>query len=233
MGVDLTGNQIDKAGARLREYILVSPRGEDGVDQAIEIVERYRAAFVVPLQRAQAAAAKAAAIHTDSPVVARHKRTVRVIDKLTRFPSMRLSQMDDIGGCRIVVGDLAAQQKVLIDVLKARPAAEIQDYVANPKRTGYRAIHAVVLCDELKIEIQIRTDSQNNWADVVERTSDRLNLGLKDGKGDADLLEYFRLVADKLAIEETGGKVDEDLEQRLAVAWERARPFLVSRREDR
>jgi GTP pyrophosphokinase len=231
MAVALSKSQIDKAGASLRAYV---DQGVDcDLDDVIKVIETYRAAYVMPLRVAQATAARAASLHTDRPVVARHKRTVRVIDKLVRFPSMRLSQMDDIGGCRIVVADPAAQRSVLEEVLEVRPAAQVQDYVASPKTTGYRAVHAIVLCDGLRMEVQIRTHRQNEWADVVERTSDRLGMELKDGVGDPDILEYFRLTADKLDLEDQGGRVDEDIENRLAEARRRARPFFASRVDPR
>jgi hypothetical protein len=84
MAVALSKSQIDKAGASLRVYV---EQGVDcDLDDMIKVVEIYRAAYVVPLRVAQATAARAASPHTNRPVVARHKRTVRVIDKLVGSP---------------------------------------------------------------------------------------------------------------------------------------------------
>ncbi|MGB7194233.1 MAG: hypothetical protein WBD81_12315 [Collimonas pratensis] len=47
---------------------------------------------------------KARRIGDDALVVERLKRTRSVLAKLVREPSMRLTQMQDIGGCRAVMG---------------------------------------------------------------------------------------------------------------------------------
>jgi hypothetical protein len=67
----------------------------------------------------------------------------------------------------------------------------IKDYVASPKRTGYRAIHAFVPANDRIVEVQLRTARQNRWADEVESAADRLGFRLKDGEGPNELVRYL------------------------------------------
>lgn len=52
------------------------------------------------------------------------------------------------------------------------------------------------------IEIQLRTVSQQQWAEVVSQTEDRLEVPLRDGAGPPELVEYFRRASDLLAFQE-------------------------------
>jgi len=45
------------------------------------------------------------------------------------------------------------------------------------------------------IEIQLRDPKAHEWALAVERTGARLGIGLKEGEGPDDLVEYFRLAS--------------------------------------
>lgn len=57
----------------------------------------------------------------------------------------------------------------------------VVDRTARP-RYGYRAVHVIVLDYEIPYEIQIRTELQNRWAQLVERLNDRIP-GIKYGEG--------------------------------------------------
>jgi ppGpp synthetase/RelA/SpoT-type nucleotidyltranferase len=66
------------------------------------------------------------------------------------------------------------------------------DYIANPKFSGYRGIHLVYsyfsdrkeTFNGLKIEIQIRTQLQHAWATAVEIVGFFRRELLKSGEGD-------------------------------------------------
>ena len=49
-------------------------------------------------------------------------------------------------------------------------------------RFGYRALHLVVFVDDLPVEIQIRTELQDTWAQIVERLADRWGRGIRYGE---------------------------------------------------
>lgn len=48
---------------------------------------------------------------------------------------------------------------------------------------GYRAVHVIVFVDSMPVEIQVRTKSQNTWAQMVEKLGDRWGRGLRYGYG--------------------------------------------------
>jgi ppGpp synthetase/RelA/SpoT-type nucleotidyltranferase len=126
----------------------------------------------------------------------RPKRAAAIIAKLVRFPSMRLTQMDDIAGLRVKFRDGPTEVQALLRRIEQQwPGVAVKDYVAKPKPTGYRAIHAFVTAGERVVEVQLRTARQNQWADEVESAADRLGLRLKDGEGPAELLRYFERAA--------------------------------------
>lgn len=51
---------------------------------------------------------------------------------------------------------------------------------------GYRAVHVVVTVQDLPVEIQIRTERQDTWAQIVESLGDRWGRQIRYGKGPAE-----------------------------------------------
>jgi len=89
--------------------------------------------------------------------------------KLARLPTLRLSQMQDVGGCRVVLDAPAVE----VDPLAATIAEKWDvladdDYVRAPRPDGYRARHLVVRHSGVAIEVQLRTFLQDRWAEFRE-----------------------------------------------------------------
>jgi hypothetical protein len=104
--------------------------------------------------------------------------------------------MEDIAGCRAILpGGAKEVAGVLKRIRRNWEVLRIEDYVASPKDTGYRAIHVVVRRDGHPVEVQLRTPGQHEWAEAVERWAARTRFPLKDGEGASDLLSYLDLVA--------------------------------------
>ena len=228
MGDGPSKTQIDKAGQHIREWLVSEADSIDTPEpkQAFVVFEEFRSSFFPPLQFV--AGALTFVVNELAPgrkVVSRHKKASRIAEKLLRRPSMRLTQMEDIGGCRAVLPDRELVRRVQAEVLDLWPDAHVDDYVSRPKTSGYRALHIVAVVGERRIEVQLRTERQNEWADAVERTADRLGLPLKDEEGPAELLEYFRRAADRIAIEEEGGTIDQEFEAAFAALREQVRPY--------
>ncbi len=101
-------------------------------------------------------------------------------EKLHRS-SMRLSQMQDLAGCRVIVPEIQAQDEV-IDRVSALFAASVLDRRTKPN-FGYRAVHLNVSRNGFNIEVQIRTRLQHLWAIYSERLADRFGNELKYGGG--------------------------------------------------
>jgi len=124
------------------------------------------------------------------PVTGRPSKTTRSIaDKLCR-ESIRLSQMQDIAGCRVVVDDIPAQDRLvrLLDIFLTRP--KIIDRRANPSN-GYRAIHLVAKIEGRCVEIQIRTVPQHLWSEISEKMADAIDSRIKYGDGDEEALRLL------------------------------------------
>jgi ppGpp synthetase/RelA/SpoT-type nucleotidyltranferase len=121
----------------------------------------------------------------------RLKTDYSVIEKLRRT-TIRLRQIDDIMGCRIVVRDIEAQN-MLAGKIADLAVAKVRDRRARPS-FGYRAVH-VILGSGPYLEVQIRTVLQDAWAELSERIADRYGIEAKYGGGP----ERFRKMMDALS----------------------------------
>jgi hypothetical protein len=139
---------------------------------------------------------------------------------------MKLTQMEDIGGCRVLVRN-QAQARALADRLLGNwHIKRFRDYVIKPKPSGYRALHLVEVRRDRPIEIQIRTPLQDRWANQVERDSRRLGVGFKSGAGVQVVHDYYVAVADLFALQESGGTADKEFLRRIAERFRAAEPYL-------
>jgi len=137
-----------------------------------------------------------------------------IMAKLAR-EGTRLSRMQDIAGCRIVVPSRVQQDGLVDSLSSVFPDHRLVDRREQP-RHGYRAVHVIVREQGRPVEIQVRTDLQHQWANLVEWSAS-FGGDLKHGvelPGDARLLgvvehasqviaelERSRLEAPELAIE--------------------------------
>lgn len=77
-----------------------------------------------------------------------------------------------------------------------------RDYVEEPKSSGYRAIHLVTERDGVRIEVQLRTEGQQEWADAIEAFATKYDLPLKDEVGPDPVLEFFRIAGEGIYCDE-------------------------------
>lgn len=133
----------------------------------------------------------------------RLKTTSVLIEKLKREHTS-LKSVQDIAGARIVVdGDRAAQDDVVKAVVEAfgdsSKPVRVRDRRAEPSH-GYRAVHVVATVLGLPVEIQIRTVTQDQWAQMVERLGDQWGRGIRYGEPppDPDRVELGQLTRAKL-----------------------------------
>jgi hypothetical protein len=147
-------------------------------------------------------------------VAQRLKRHATVIDKLSRFPDMELTRMEDIAGARVVLPG-QADVDILSTQVQSHPhwaVRRIREYIEGrdpgPKPDGYRAVHVIVAPADRFVEIQLRTARQDSWAQAVEDRTRALGEGLKFGSGPADLRNYYRLWGELLAARDAGRSPD-------------------------
>jgi putative GTP pyrophosphokinase len=141
------------------------------------------------------------------------KRSIRIGSKLQRQKTLRLSQMQDIGGLRAVVDDIEQVNRLrdaYVDLTHSNfehKCVDQRDYIAAPRESGYRGIHLVYRYQNrrapkyegLQVEIQIRTKTQHFWATAVETVGTFLSEALKSSEGPGDWLDFFALAGSAFA----------------------------------
>ena len=147
-------------------------------------------------------------------VAQRLKRMPTIIDKLkNRHQVMKLGEMQDVGGLRAIVSDVAMVRELEKKYDKSRTVHVLRrkkDYIAEPQESGYRGIHLVYSTvnpkkpdyDGLLIEIQLRTRLQHLWATAIETVGTFLGESLKSNQGSSKWLVFFKLVSAIFAREE-------------------------------
>ena len=203
--------EVDRAGRLLaRNGVAADPLV---IGHALDVINNWRSSHSFPLNTFQMTLRNRAASICEQPIVARRlKRVPSIFAKLRRFPTMKLSQMQDIGGARAVLPSLA-EVDALRDLYRHRTKhgfAGEKDYVRNPKTSGYRSIHLVYryrsdrteTYNGLHIELQLRTRRQHAWATAVETVGTFLGQSLKSSEGREDWLRFFELVGSGFAVAE-------------------------------
>ncbi len=161
--------QIDRLGDRLK--------GGSHTESDLRLLDDYRRSF----GEAYEAVLQTLRQRGGLPTGRLAKSTVSIADKLRR-ESIRLSQMQDIAGCRIVVGNVVEQEKLVALLKTDFPGATLIDRRDHPSH-GYRAVHIIAEISGKPIEIQVRSSLQHLWAEVSEKSSDVLDPTIKYGGG--------------------------------------------------
>jgi RelA/SpoT family protein len=133
------------------------------------------------------------------PAILAHrlKRASSILAKLRRMPKLKLSRMQDIGGLRAVV--LTLENARALQEACGGFVALRDDYISQPKPTGYRGVHLIFRHDELQVEFQVRTALQHAWATAVETMEILLGKPLKAGQGPDKWLKFFEITASAFA----------------------------------
>lgn len=206
--------QFSKGRLERAGRALVEAGGGPLPEEDLRVFANWRSSHAFPLNTLQVYLRQRARSACPDPVVSqRLKRTPSAIEKLRRFPRMKLSQMQDIGGCRAVV-DTVDQVRCLQQAYRKSRIRHCpvngKDYIAIPKESGYRGIHLVYRYrsdrkrsfDGLLIEIQLRTRLQHAWATAVETAGAFLGQALKSSEGEQDWLRFFALASSAFALKE-------------------------------
>lgn len=204
-----TKSQINKAGKILTTIDSSQPL----YGMAMDILGNWRSSHSFPLQ-IFAVRLKRIAKQTDQGalVVRRLKRISSILKKLKRgqTSTMKMSQMQDVGGCRAVLQDVRDVGNLVEKYKKSRikhKLVKINDYIQNPKKDGYRSIHLIYkyFSDKnenyngLLIEIQVRTKLQHYWATAVETVDHFTRQAIKSNEGQRDWMDFFKLASSAFA----------------------------------
>lgn len=200
-----------------------SPEDWSVYEDAIVVVNNWRSSHSYPLNTFQVNLRKIGRkFEKDVLIAQRIKRLSSIRHKLDRFPNMRLSQMQDLGGCRAIFREVAsvshARDYYLEESSIKHKLASIDDYIEEPKGSGYRGVHLVYryISDKnktayngLKIEMQLRSQFQHAWATAVETVGMFSGQALKSSLGDEQWKRFFSLMGSAIALRERSPLVPE------------------------
>jgi RelA/SpoT family protein len=198
-----------KAVSRAGATLLHNQLSQDSLDNAaLDVLNNWRLSHSYPLDKmVEILNNNTKKIDTKFLIAQRIKRVPSIVGKLERFPQMRLSRMQDLGGCRAVVSSIDNIYSVVAELKSSRFLHKLKnekDYIANPKESGYRGYHLVYAFENkkhpelngLQIEMQIRTGIQHSWATAIEVIGAFTAQSLKSSLGNINWLEFFQLVSD-------------------------------------
>lgn len=166
----LSKTQIDKIGDRLRDGCID--------ELAILSLDAYRAEYTTAYKAVE---------HMLRDVLGHEvtgrpaKSTIAIIEKLRRQKS-RLTQIQDIAGCRVVVGNVVEQSSLIEAASVMFSQVTVDDKRGEPMH-GYRAVHLIVKESGKLVEVQVRTKLQHLWAEVSEKMADTYGHEIKYGQG--------------------------------------------------
>lgn len=208
MSKELSKTQVDRLGDRIK-------RGHV-TEEDLRLLDRYRLSFTPAYKVVVGDIRDKLGLEpTGRPA----KSTPSIVDKLKR-DSIRLTQIQDIAGCRIVVADIAEQESVIQSLMGLFAQVTVIDRRAKPSH-GYRAVHVVVNRDGKLIEIQVRTALQHAWAEASEKISDWKGTSIKYGGGDEVIQRNLQIMSHGVAKVELQG-----LEQTRQAMYEILKSFI-------
>jgi len=217
--MELSKTLIDNAGRSL------SRDTETDVDKYIlhtDAFDEYRKNHLEPLSQMTVELQHWLSQYGNEYFIAqRLKRKPQILRKLRRF-SVRLSQLQDIGGARIIVNQ-NSDVDAFVNFLKERlegsedlKVVKMTDYRGEGREdSGYRAYHVVLDKEGYKMELQIRSRIQHYWAETIERTSVVYGHYLKELDGDPLVIQYFKTLSDLFSEIESGRKPDAALKTKV------------------
>ena len=161
---DFDPDEIDRAGEIL---VAGAQSGLSGKGfAALYLFNQWRASHSRPLNTFRTNLRRR--VGSRDVVAQRLKRLPSIIVKLERLSWLKLSRMQDIGGCRAIVGSADDAFGLAADFADSRIRHELvryDNYIDEPRNSGYRSLHMVYsyhsdrndLWNGLKTEIQVRS----------------------------------------------------------------------------
>jgi ppGpp synthetase/RelA/SpoT-type nucleotidyltranferase len=192
-------------------------KADGNYDDAVDLISHWRSAHAFPLNTFQVTLRnRAKRINETALVTQRLKRLETIRIKLDRFsPTMSLATMQDLGGCRAVVGsisELDSLKYLYLPGVMRHTFRRSKDYVQQPKDDGYRAVHFVYRYvsesddqkpwEGLEVEIQLRSVQQHAWASAVETVDFFAKQKIKSGISKGTWPRLFLLMGNAIAEEE-------------------------------
>lgn len=142
-------------------------------------------------------------------ITARAKTVDTLVQKLQRQTTLKLGQVQDLAGVRVDADMILTQQtEIAEDIAKhfgaARP--KIKDMRETP-HSGYRAVHVWLALPAGRVEVQIRTLAQSEWANLYEDVGEMFGRGIRYGEKhkNADVqsvIEFIHAMSEDIRVHE-------------------------------
>lgn len=171
----LSKNQITRLGNALRQGSL-NPRSQEATE-----FEFFMNSRELDLQTLMQQLKEFLPLELN--VTSRIKSTSTLREKLLRAPEIQLPYVRDVIGVRII-GDftLSGQDELVNSIINRFKGFVVKKIDRRLKHSyGYRAVHIVIRVNESLAEIQVRTELQNQWADVFEALADKWGRQIRYG----------------------------------------------------
>lgn len=228
-GDSYSKGQVNRAGKLIHKFWYTPPADEsdplagwdvNALVDALYAIEWWRQLHAAPLSRVAATLRhhvrkEGGLVGGRIDVTQRLKKRGTMISKLDRESTMELTQMYDVGGVRARLPTLEHVHAVSRRLKKTWTITKTKDYVAEPKDSGYRAIHHVVKNSGRLIEVQLRTIRQDAWANQVEDESRVQLIGYKFGTGPLDVRGYYECAARVFELMDRGQPIPDELRNEL------------------
>jgi len=200
-------SQVNRAA-----QILISPNASaEELAEAYPVINNWRASHQYPLNTFQMTLRKKSQSVSERSLISQRIKRLDSIRRKLESTTMKMVQMQDIGGCRAVVDNVEEVDNITRLYNDARfnhVRRNSKDYINYPKSDGYRSMHLIYeyvgseksLCyNGLKIEIQIRSALQHSWATAVEAVGTFTRQALKWRGGTQDWQRFFVLMSSAMA----------------------------------
>lgn len=195
-----SGKQVIKAGERFLDDAILDDQKQ--FESAYSILSYWRFSHEYALESCLKEVSSIAKKHDPNSIFAKRlKRFISIVLKLRRFPKMKLKNMQDIGGCRIIVSNQKKLYKIVRDLKNkdqfkdTNGRSKYKDYIENPKEDGYRGYHLIGKFGKdnqiRNIEVQLRTKIQHSWATTLEIVDLFTGQALKSNLGKDDWIDFF------------------------------------------
>jgi len=133
----------------------------------LSLIDNWRSSHSYPLNIFQAGLRTRAKQVDERAIVAqRLKRFPSIVAKLKRFPEMKLTQIQDIAGCRAIVSSVPQAYRLV----QAYKASDIKhklvhedDYIRSPKDSGYCCEWWTSLCAITPGHVRLRSTEPSSF----------------------------------------------------------------------
>jgi len=153
-----------------RAFRVLEPGAYDEIARQLERTSQEQDALLARVVATLQAELSRAGIRVDrAAITARPKHVYSIYQKMQRpkYQGQGVGRIYDRLAVRVVVNDVRECYETfgIVHALWKPIPGEVDDYIANPKTSGYQSLHTAVLYEGQPLEIQIRTQQMHRVAE--------------------------------------------------------------------